>query len=246
VNALNASHSLVSEPALQVDGLSKKFGGINALNDVTFSMSKGELLGIVGPNGSGKTTLLSIIQGLVLPHSGSVRFAKHDITALPSHHVLRRAMAATFQNPRLFGSLTVSENLELGARSKGVPGDIVADRLRSILERFGLQTVSATAADALSGGQRKIVELARAMLTHPSLLILDEPTGGVDLASRETISLEISRASQRNVSVLVVSHDLPWTFSLCNRILVLDHGVVLVSGTPREIESDPRVVQVYL
>ncbi len=229
-------------------GIAKAFGGVQALDDVSLRVEPGEIMALVGPNGSGKTTLISILVGLQRPDRGSIKLGNTDLTRLPANHHSRTGTSAAYQTPQLIDSLTPAEVVELGARLKGFPGGKagVKDRVLSHLAEFGLDRVVDHPCYTLSGGQRKLVDLARAMFVQPDVLFLDEPTAGVNPALNDLMSDRLRQVRDRGTAIVLVSHNLPWTFGLCDRAMVLAAGKVLVSGHPDVIKEDPQVIEAYL
>jgi ABC-type multidrug transport system ATPase subunit len=232
--------------ALSARELTKAFGGIAAVNNVSLELHAGELTGLLGPNGSGKTTLMSILAGLVRPDNGSVQVGGRNVTRAAPFHRVRRTLACTLQNPRLFGSLTVRENLELVLHIRRTRGPNASQEITRILDQLGLSSAVALRADALSGGQRKLVDLARALLARPSVLLADEPTSGVSKSGQDRMAAALHEAAADGTAILLVSHDLPWTFANCKSILFMRGGEVVVHGTPDDVRSDVRVVESYL
>jgi ABC-type multidrug transport system ATPase subunit len=236
----------VTAVALTGTGLRKAFGGITAVGGIDVSMEGGEIVGVLGPNGSGKTTLMSLLAGLVRPDDGRVGVGGRDVTRAAPYSAKRRQIACTLQNPRVFASLTVRENLELALHAKRCHGRTAAEQVDDVLERLQLAHTGRDHAGELSGGQRKLVDLARALIVRPRVLLADEPTAGVSHAGQKLISAALNRAAEDGTAVLLVSHDLPWTFSLCERILFLRGGELLVEGGVEEVRSDPRIADAYL
>jgi ABC-type branched-subunit amino acid transport system ATPase component len=231
-------------PVLEAREVAKYYGGVKALESVSLTVANGETVGLIGPNGSGKTTLMSILVGVTPADAGSVLLNADEVTNRPSHSSSRRALAATFQRTRLFNSLTVRQNVELGLFAKGRPRSDAA--VGAAMERCNVAHISHLHAYALSGGQRRLTELARALAIEPGVLLLDEPTSGVDARSIETMSAEIDQARGRGVASLIVSHDLPWTFERCDRIVVLDRGRIVLDGPPDRVREDPRLTEAYI
>lgn len=232
--------------ALNGVGLVKAFGGITAVGGVNVQLPSGHIVGVLGPNGSGKTTLLSVLAGLVRPDRGRVEVTGRDVTRAAPFSMKRRPVACTLQNPRVFASLTVRENLELALYAKRRRGPSAASGIDETLERLHLAHVRSLRAGQLSGGQRKLVDLARALVVRPQVLLADEPTAGVSHAAQTLITEALSDAADQGMAVLVVSHDLPWTFSMCRRILFLTRGELLVEGTVDDVRNDPRITDAYL
>jgi branched-chain amino acid transport system ATP-binding protein len=246
---------------LGIEGLTKHFGGVAALNDCSLALAAGRVTGIIGPNGAGKTTLLNIVSGLVKPDSGSVAFDGRDITALPMHQVASIGLVRTFQIVRELGGLTVFENMLLSApRQSGerVAGALFARRAvkgqereiaikaRSILDRLGLWHLADQSAAALSGGQKKLLELARVLLLDPKLILLDEPAAGVAPPLLKTIIAIIRELNDEGISFGIVEHDMHLISEVCHDVHVLAEGRALVSGSFTEVTSDKRVIDAYL
>jgi ABC-type branched-subunit amino acid transport system ATPase component len=240
--------SAPGEPVLQARSVCKRFGGIRALNKCDISVGRGEVVALVGPNGSGKTTLMSILLGLQRPDEGSVRFAGNDVTALPPKHRHRCRIAAAYQTPQLVDSLSAIENVEFGSRLKRFPGGKqgLRERIAEVLAELKLDKVANQPVYSLSGGQRKLVELARAVVVEPEVLLLDEPTAGVAPSLEGLIRDRVLEATAAGAGVLVVSHNLPWVFSLCQRVVVLAAGEVLADGSAEDVQQDSSVLAAYL
>ena len=234
--------------ALSATDIAKSFGGVRALQGVSLCVDSGEIVALVGPNGSGKTTFISILLGMQRPDSGAVTLDGTDITRLPANHHIRRRSSATYQTPQLIDSLTPAEVVELGARLKGFRGGKagVKERVVRQLSDLGLSRVIHHPCHTLSGGQRKLVDLARALIVEPEVLFLDEPTAGVSPALNDLMSGHLRRVKAGGTAIVLVSHNLPWTFGLCDRAVVLAAGKVLVAGAPATIKDDPRVIEAYL
>jgi ABC-type branched-subunit amino acid transport system ATPase component len=246
---------------LSIEGVSKHFGGVAALNDCSLALAAGRVTGIIGPNGAGKTTLLNIVSGLVKPDSGSVAFDGHDITAMPMHQVASIGLVRTFQIVRELGGLTVFENMLLSApRQSGerVGNALFAHRTvkeqereiaikaRTILDRLGLWPLADQPAAALSGGQKKLLELARVLLLDPKLILLDEPAAGVAPPLLKTIIAIIRELNDEGISFGIVEHDMHLISEVCHDVHVLAEGRALVSGSFAEVTSDKRVIDAYL
>ena len=246
---------------LSIDSVSKRFGGVAALDDCSLELSKGVVTGIIGPNGAGKTTLLDIISGLVQPDSGVVRFENLDLTGLPPHRIAALGVVRTFQIVRELQNLTVLENLLLAPRlqtGETITGALFrrrrvrdeerqnARKARSVLERIGLWKLADHPAATLSGGQKKLLELARALLLEPRLILLDEPAAGVAPPLLAEIIRLIRELTAEGISFGIVEHDMHVIGALCDRVHVLAEGRTLVSGTFAEVTADPRVVAAYL
>jgi branched-chain amino acid transport system ATP-binding protein len=232
---------------LAVDQVAKSFGGVVAVGGVSLSVGPGEILGIIGPNGSGKTTLMSMMAGLLPVDRGRIDFAGEDVTRRPPYHRSRRGIAATYQNARLFDELTLRHNVELSAQAKkSAHAQDIAARAEGWLHKLALHHVAENLAFALSGGQRKLGELARVLVTAPKLILLDEPTAGVAPSLHDIVADALRGERARGAGIVLVSHDLPWTFLLASRIVVMDAGRVLLEGPPAEIGRDRRLMDAYL
>jgi branched-chain amino acid transport system ATP-binding protein len=229
---------------LEVDTVTVRFGGHLALRDVSLSAEAGEVTGLIGPNGAGKTTLFNVITGLQKPQRGEVRIDGTPVTRLAPHRRARLGLARTFQRLELFTLLTVRENLTLAAaqRRPGRP-DVDADEL---LEFIGLADVADVRADELPTGKARLVELGRALATRPRVLLLDEPASGQDDGETEAFRRVLIDVAGRGVAVVLVEHDVQLVMRTCRCVHVLDFGAVLASGTPAEVQADPRVQAAYL
>ena len=249
--------------ALTLRGVSINFGGIRALEDVSCEVPAGQLRGIIGPNGSGKTTLLNVISRIYPVSAGAIRLFGDDITRWPNHAVARHGVMRTYQRVALVNQLTVLENVMLGlhATRRQALFDIAfrtqgyrrleresVDRARETLEFVGIEDLADRKGDELSGGQMRLVEIARAVVSRPRVLLLDEPAAGLSLVRIDEISELIRRINgELGVTVVLVEHVLNLVMSLCERISVLVSGQLLVeSGTPSEVQEDPRVREAYL
>lgn len=232
---------------IRVEDLHKHFGGFHAVDGASLTIEKGSITGLIGPNGAGKTTLFNVICGLVSPVHGRVRFDGDDITGTSTHQRARRGLARTFQRLELFGSLTVLENLQVAAeiprRERRAP---VATRVDAAVEQCGLGPFLHRRADVITTGQARLVELARALVTEPRMLLADEPASGLDSSETEHFGDLLARLAADGLGVLLVEHDVSLVMKVCSRISVLDYGKVIATGTPAEVRADQRVVQAYL
>jgi len=240
--------------ALETQGLTKKFGGLVATNDVTFRLEKGARHALIGPNGAGKTTFVNLLTGVLPPSAGRVLLGGEDITRLKPEARVRRGLVRTFQINQLFADLTPLETLALavGERLGGgatwyraVGGDALAREVDAVAVRFGLADVLDVRTDTLPYGKQRLLEIAVAFAWAPRVLLLDEPAAGVPTAERQDI-LDAIAALPADVSVMLVEHDMDLVFSFAKRISVLVDGALLTEGTPEEIAADPRVRAVYL
>jgi ABC-type branched-subunit amino acid transport system ATPase component len=246
---------------LHVCDVSKSFGGVLALNDCSLAFERGRVTGIIGPNGAGKTTLLNVISGLVKPDRGSITFDDHDITAWPVHRIASLGLVRTFQIVRELRGLTVLENLLLAPPHQVGEGVGVAlfgrsrvarqdrrnaIRARDILKRLGLWAQADQSAAALSGGQKKLLELARVLLLDPKFILLDEPAAGVAPPLLKDIIRFIRELNQEGISFALVEHDMHLIGEVCSDVHVLAEGTPLVSGSFADVTGDRRVIEAYL
>jgi len=233
---------------LQVDKVTKRFGGLQALTDVTFDLPEGQILGLIGPNGAGKTTLFNAINGVYPPESGRVIFRGKDITGLPPYEVARSGMARTHQVVRPLNELTVQENVMVGA-CFGREGHSLASAARvadGVMERVGLTARAGQLANSLNVAQKKRLELARALAAHPYLLLLDEVLAGLNPTEIEAILDTICRIRDEGVTILMIEHVMQAVMSVSDRLIVLDYGMQIAEGTPQEVANDPQVIEAYL
>jgi branched-chain amino acid transport system ATP-binding protein len=246
--------------ALAVQGVTVRFGGITALEDVSLDVARGEVLGVIGPNGAGKTTLFNCISGFVRPQSGTISWRGAQLERMRPDRRAGEGIARTLQGVGLFSGLTVAENVMVGAqrfRRAGLLSSLVAlprterderalrARAMAALGAVGCRELAARRPDSLPFATQKRVALARALAAEPSLLMLDEPAGGLDAAEIEQLA-ELIRGIRGTMSVMVVEHHMDFVMSLCDRVAVLDFGRVISTGPPAAVRSDPRVLEAYL
>ncbi|WP_433291704.1 ABC transporter ATP-binding protein [Pseudonocardia sp. CA-142604] len=245
---------------LRAAGVTMQFGGLRALNDVSFGLAEGEIIGLIGPNGAGKTTLFNCLTGLYAPTSGSVSMRGTTLPQDPAK-VTEQGVARTFQNIRLFPSMTAQENVLVGRHVRMRQNPLssllhgpgfrrseaeAAERTEALLSFVGLTRFADELARNLPYGDQRRLEIARALATDPSVLLLDEPTAGMNAQETEATRQLIFAIRDLGVSVVVIEHDTKFIFTLCDRVLVLVQGEVLVEGSPDEVRGDPRVVEAYL
>jgi branched-chain amino acid transport system ATP-binding protein len=233
----------MTAPMLDVSGITVRFGGHVALDDVRLTAAPGEVTGLIGPNGAGKTTLFNVITGLQAPQRGSVRLDGDDVTGLAPYRRARRGLARTFQRLELFGLLTVRENVELAASVRGRRPGRSADEALALVGLTGMGDVRA---DELPTGKSRLVELARALATGPRVLLLDEPASGQDDAETEAFRDVLLTVAAEGIAVVLVEHDVHLVMRTCARVHVLDFGRVLAAGTAAEVQADQAVLDAYL
>ena len=230
---------------LDVQGISRRFGGLQALSDITFSVPQGQIVGLIGPNGAGKTTFFSTLVGLVRPDRGSIRLDGAPVVGLKPHKVARLGMTKTFQNVALFGESSVLDNvLTAGLLRHDV--DAAREEALKCLDRVGLRAIAHQQAGLLSFPERARVELARALCTGPRVLLLDEVMAALNPVEMQEVMDLIRSLRDDGITLLVVEHHMRAIMTICDRILVLNFGRLLADGTPQQIANDPQVVEAYL
>ena len=247
-------------PVLEATGVTMRFGGLVAVNNVSLQVVEGEILGLIGPNGAGKTTFFNCLTGLYKPTSGEVRFLGTPLAPKP-RAVVRAGMARTFQNIRLFGNMTALENVMVGRYCRTSSGAVTSvlrgpkfrreeaatrQRAQELLDFVGLGRTAEHLARNLSYGDQRRLEIARALATDPQLLLLDEPTAGMNPQETDQAKDLVFKIRDSGIAVVVIEHDMRFIFNLCDRVLCLVRGETLVEGTPDEVQSDPRVIEAYI
>jgi branched-chain amino acid transport system ATP-binding protein len=250
-----------SPAILEARRVTKRFGGVTAVDDVSLAVGEGEILGLIGPNGAGKTTMFDVLAGSVSPTSGSVRLMGAEVAEEPAHLRLSRGLGRTFQIPRPFPELSLLDNMLLARQRqtgerlfanflqpRRIAAEEIAarDKALALLELVTLRHLAREPAKVLSGGQRKLLELARIMMADPRIILLDEPAAGVNASLLETIIARIRDINAQGVTFLLIEHNIDMVTRLCQRVLVMAQGAVLCEGTPEEISRDRRVVEAYL
>ena len=232
---------------LRAQGVTVRFGGLVAVDEVSISLARGEILGLIGPNGAGKTTLVNVLSGFQRPLAGAITVGERDCTRLPRHGFPRAGVVRTFQAVRLFRGLTVSENVEIGYVARGFSRREARRRALAILGELKLTEKAHRAAAGLSYGEERRIGLARALAVNPLFLLLDEPAAGLAATEADELRhLIIDIRSKYNCGVLVIEHNMALVMNLCERIHVLDSGRTIATGTPAEIRADAGVRRAYL
>ena len=234
---------------LELENVTRRFGGIVALDEVSLEVNEGEVAGLIGPNGAGKTTAFNVITRLYKPSGGAVRYEGKDLLREPAHRIVRLGIARTFQNLQLCAHMTVLENILVGAHSRiSVGGEAQArEEAMATLESLGLAHTAARAATAMPFGTLKRIELARALAARPRLLLLDEPAGGLNHEEVSELGELIRRLrTEHELTILLVEHHMNLVMSVSDRVTVLNFGRTIAAGTPKEVQADPAVIEAYL
>jgi branched-chain amino acid transport system ATP-binding protein len=241
---------------LRGERLNKSFGGVAAVQNVSLQVPEGAIFALIGPNGAGKSTLLNLLSGIYQPDSGSLQFKETSLVGLPAHERVRLGIARTFQKIRLFKQLTLLENVLAGFHIHQdvplwkcfLPGGVGRFRQEAmeLLSFVGLGSRASERAGALPYGQQRMLEIARALATRPKLFMLDEPAAGLNAAEVAFLLQKLTLIRQKGATVIVVEHNMDLVMNIAERVFVMDHGLPLFEGTPREVQANPRVIEAYL
>ena len=248
-------------PLLDVQRVSKRFGGVHAVTDVSFRVQKGMIKAVIGPNGAGKTTLFNMVSGFVAPDTGTITFAGRPMHGAPPHRVAARGVSRTFQNIRLFAGMSALENVMVGRYLRARAGFLAGmlglgkarredgaarERALDVMEFLGIAQLADAEATSLAYGQQRAVELARALASDPEMVLLDEPAAGLNIRETRELAALITRIRARGITVLLVEHDMSLVMGICDEVLVLSYGEKIADADPSTVQKDPQVVKVYL
>ncbi|MEA4812467.1 MAG: ABC transporter ATP-binding protein [Anaerolineaceae bacterium] len=247
---------------LELDKISMHFGGVKAIDSLSFELEQGEILGIIGPNGAGKTTVLNVLTGVYIPTAGSIRYKNSVINKMPPHEIINHGIARTFQNIRVFSSMNVEENVKVGfvghtdynladmfvgSKNKVNSEQEIGLQAKALLEQVGLDKKAKQPASSLSYGEQRRLEIARALACKPEILLLDEPAAGMNPNEIDSLNEMILLVKDKfNLSIILIEHQMRLIMGICSRILVMNFGKPLACGSPKEIRNNREVLEAYL
>ncbi len=247
--------------SLTLNSVSKHFGGLSVLQDVSFEVPEGRVFGLIGPNGAGKTTVFNLVTGLLAPSGGRIEFSGTSLIGMAPHRITRLGLGRTFQNIRVFKAMSLLDNVVVGLHAQldyGTAGWLFGlagfrhqerrarEQARELLSWVGLEAKAHDRADKLSYGDQRKLELARALATQPKVLLLDEPVAGMNTSEKTELMRVISAIAARGYTVFMIEHDMRFVMGLCERIAVLNFGKIIAEGPPEQIQNDPAVIEAYL
>jgi branched-chain amino acid transport system ATP-binding protein len=231
---------------LKVDNVVKRFGGLIAVDNVSFAVNKGTIIGIIGPNGAGKTTLFNVITGVLKPDGGKIFFKGRDITGLPPHKLINMGIGRTFQIPRIFREMSVLENMLVPMIGRKMKREYAVEKAVTLLKMVNLHHLLDSPAIELSVGQQKLLEIMMTLMLDAEVLLLDEPFSGVNPLIRDKMVEFLKNFKEKGGTVVLISHDIPSTMKLCEKVLVMNQGKLIAEGTPMEVSKNPDVIEAYL